>query len=132
MEFTAPQDVAVVATAKVQEGTTPNLHLLALHVAPRLVLGGDLGHAHVVKGRVTGLLSPDGQTHEADEDEQHGDQQSDALTPVPDHAPEGEAQADRDYQDGQYLQHVGDGRRVLERMGGVGVEEAHHRWCPVP
>ena len=41
-----------------------------------------------------------------------------------DHRPKGKGQRGRDQQHSQYLQEISQRRRILERMGGVGIEEA--------
>ena len=58
------------------------------------------------------------------EDDRHRHQQSAALPPVADHAPEREHQGDRQNELAPVLQDVRPDARVLERMRGIGVEEA--------
>ena len=69
-------------------------------------------------------LGPHHQRREADPDQPHGGEDRVALPDVPDHHAEGAGQRERDDQDQEDLEEVGEGVRVLERVGGVGVEEA--------
>ena len=59
-------------------------------------------------------------------DEEHRTSREDrpALPLAADHAPVGVGEAGRDDQDQQHLDEVGEAARVLERVGGVDVEEA--------
>ena len=65
-------------------------------------------------------------------DDEHSDQEHDAhrgkdrpaLPRIADHLAERVGQPGRNHEDHQHLNEVGERRRVLKRMGGVGIEEA--------
>jgi hypothetical protein len=59
-----------------------------------------------------------------DKDDRHRHKQSAALSPVADHASEGKHQGDRQNELAPVLQDVRPDARVLERVCGIGVEEA--------
>jgi hypothetical protein len=54
----------------------------------------------------------------------HGRQHGPALLLISGHAAEGVGQRGRNAKDEHHLDEIGEGRRVLERMRAVGVEEA--------
>ena len=91
--------------------------LLAFHVAVSVV-EGKCGHCGAwpsfqrIRGGDAG-----------NQQEGHGRQENPALLLVSGHATEGVGQRGGDAQDEQHLDEIGEGRRVLERMGAVGVEE---------
>jgi hypothetical protein len=113
--LTAPVEVPVVAAAKVADAEAG---LLALHVAGGLV-GPGPGH-----DRVARLLGHDHRGRHGGPDEGHGREQRPALAPRADQAAVGRGERERDRQQGQRLQEVGDRVGVLVRVGRVGVVEA--------
>ena len=98
--------------------------LLALHVAA----GGAVEGVGVEAGGVLGdgavLLGHVDDDHADDEEDEHRREDRPALALAADHAPVGVGEAGRDDQDQQHLDEVGQAARVLEREGGVDVEEA--------
>jgi hypothetical protein len=64
-------------------------------------------------------------THNAqrNEHDEHGRQDGPALTGVPDHLAERVGERGRDEQQSVDIEEVGYGRRILEGMSGIGVEE---------
>lgn len=111
-EFTAPVEVSVVATAKIDEPHDPEAGLLALH-----------GPARDLEGRsAVGELGPHHQRREADPDDRHRAEDRVPLLQRSDHPAEGPRQRERDQQDEEDLEQVRQGVGVLEGVGGVGVE----------
>ncbi|MCY1354583.1 hypothetical protein D9M69_409660 [compost metagenome] len=80
------------------------------------------GQAH--QRRVRLVLAVQGHAQADDEEHQHAGQQRAALAQVLDVVAEGEHQRRRDQDDGDHLQQVAPGGRVLERMRRVHAEEA--------
>ncbi len=74
--------------------------------------------------RVARLLHGDAEQHQRHEDHGHGREDRPALTFVADHDAEGVARGRRNDHQGQDLQHIGQRRRVFERVRRIGVEEA--------
>ena len=98
---------------------------LAFHVAAGLQRRSAPGRcASAAKAGLPGCLGPVGDDDAGQEQDAHDREDRPALALVADHAAEhvGERRADRE--DQHDLDEIGDGVRVLERMGGVGVEEA--------
>ena len=95
----------------------PEADLLALHVAARLRLAGDLVDAGRGEQRVAGLLADRGHAQQDDEDDGHGGQHRPALAGVADHLAERVAQGAGDEQDGEHLDEVRERGGVLERDG---------------
>ena len=76
------------------------------------------------EARVPGLLRGEAREQQRDEERRHRGEQRQPLAPVAHHAAEGHAERRADQQDREHLEEVRKRRRVLERVGGVRVEEA--------
>lgn len=113
-EFTAPVEVRVVATAKIDEAGDPEPGLLALHRPAR----------DVERGPVVGELGPHHQGGEAEPDDAHRREDRVTLLERADHPAEGPRQREGDDQDQEDLKEVGEPVGVLEGVGRVGVEVA--------
>jgi hypothetical protein len=74
--------------------------------------------------RVAGLFGRRDGHHGKHKQQRHRGQHGPALACVAHRAAEGETQRRRDQEDRQHLEEVAERRRVLVRMGRVGVEEA--------
>ena len=74
--------------------------------------------------RVAGRLRPVGDADTNNEEDRHRRQDGPSLAQVADHAAKSKHRGRRNQQQGPDLEKIGPGVRVLERMGGVGVEEA--------
>ena len=114
-EFTAPVDVPVVLTANSAARGDPEPDLLALHVGS----GRDGSHL----GVGLGLEVPSGD-READPQRRHDGREHVALLPILHELAEGAGERERDHEQQEDLDQVGERARVLERMRGVGVEES--------
>jgi hypothetical protein len=101
----------------------PEADLLAFHVAARLQRGRLLVGAEPGQGGVARLLGGDRTDQERDEDHEHGGEHRPALARIAHHAAEGVAERRGDRQDREQLEEVGQGRRILEGMRRVDVEE---------
>ena len=99
-------------------GIDAEAHLLAFHAAAGRI------DAQRSERRVGLLLRDGGRDHGDHEHQRHRRQHRPSLAQVAHHAAEDEAKRRRDQEDRQHLQEVGDSRRVLVRVGRVGVEEA--------
>ena len=108
----------MVTVAKSAEADDAEADLLALHVAQRLV------HGQAGERGVALRLRPVGDGDAREEEHAIAREERPALPRVPHHPPVGVGQGRGDGEDEQHLEEVGERRRVLERVGGVGVEEA--------
>ena len=127
MALTAPQEAAVVMTAKSELRGDAEAGLLAFHVSTGRIRAGNLGRLAGSGGgqeRIAVLLGDGCDRHAHREQNRHHRQDRPALLRVPDHLAEGVGQPGRDQEDQDHLQEVGEGGRVLERVGGVGIEES--------
>ena len=116
MALTAPQEAAVVITANSAEATMPKRTSLPSMLPPV--------RPSALKRVVAVRFGPVADGDAGDEQHAHHGKDRPALALVADHAAEhvGERRADREDRD--HLHEVRQRGRVLERMRGVGVEEA--------
>ena len=122
--LTAPQEVTVVTTLNRAESGDPEALLLALHVAAGRA-GDRVGvQAGSVLGGAAVRLSDVGDHHRAEEHQHHRRVDRVPLTAVARHPPVGEHQRSGDDQHRQHLDEVREAGGVLERVGGIRVEEA--------
>ncbi len=97
-------------------GGDAEAHLLAFHVAAV--------DAERVQERVARRLARVGDDDAGAEQHRHGAEDRPALPLVADHPAEDVGQRRAEREDGDHLHEVAEGRGVLERVRGVGVEEA--------
>ena len=116
MALTAPQEAAVVTTAKSAESAGPKRTSLPSMLPPSI--------AERVDERVACGLGPVGDADAGEEEDAHGGEDRPALALVADHAAEDVGERGAEGEDRHHLQEVRERGRVLERMRGVGVEEA--------
>ena len=93
----------------------PEADLLAFHVA---ALKPERG-----QGRIAGGLGPVGDGDAREKQKAHGGQDGPTLALVADHATEDVGERRAKGEDRDHLDEVRQGGRVLERVGGIGVEE---------
>ena len=105
-------------------GVDAKARLLALHIAACLQAAGRLVHAQGAEQGVAGLLGRCDGDHRKRKQNGHGRQHGPALALVAHLDAKGKAQRRRNQEDGQHLQEVAEGCRVLKRVGRVGIEEA--------
>ncbi len=98
--------------------------LLALHVATGLQGRSLVVDAELGDRRIAGGFGPVGRGHAAQEQQAHDGEHRPALALVADHAAEHVGERATDREDQHQLDEIGDGVGVLERMRGIGVEEA--------
>ena len=97
-------------------------HFLAFHVAARLQRGGVLVDS--VQQRIAFGLGPVSRRNPAQKQNRHRRPDRPAVTLRPGHSAQRVSKACRDREDRKHLQEVTKWRRILERMGAVGVEES--------
>ncbi len=105
-------------------GDRPVADLLAFHVAARRVRRHRLRHAAGVELRVATRLDDRQRDARAEPEHGHDREHRVALALVLDHPAERERERERDDEDRVELEEVAQLRGVLERVGGVHVEEA--------
>ena len=123
IEFTEPLDVPVVVAAHSPEAAGPNRTSLPSMFPPAWSDVTSWVGAEVVDVRVAVALEAHGGERHAGPDDEHDGEHRSALALVPHHVAEREREGERDHRDGPGLDEVVERRRVLERVGGVDVEE---------
>src|SRR3984885_4918795 len=98
--------------------------LLAFHVPAGLRHGRSLVNAQGCELRIALLFGLDRDRRHHDEDDRHSGEDGPSLARIADHAPKGEAQGGGNQQHRDHLQKIGQGRGILVRMRGIGVEKA--------
>ena len=125
MQLTEPVEVPVVDAGEeaARRGSEPRL--LALEVAARLLRRRLLGDADLVELRVPGAVSkPIDDAGRRDPEHEHRREHRPALLRVLRQLAERVGQRERDHEEEEDLEEVGEAVGVLERVGGVRVEEA--------
>ncbi len=128
MEFTEPLEVAAVEAAHMAEMPMPKRVSLPSMLPPgwaSLARGDrvDVGPRGRLLGHASGLERVRGDDHADKDDHHHARRWPSPAAYCPPSA-EGVGEPRRDEQDRQQFHEVRERRRVLERMRGVGVEEA--------
>ena len=118
IELTEPFDAAVVAVAHNAELVMPKRVSLLSMLPPLCVALATMSTPGRGHARIAALFSCYAQCKETDENDGHCRKQRASLAGIRHHPAEREAQRGRDQQDGQFLQEVGQRRRVL-RTGGA-------------
>ena len=125
MALTAPLEAPVVIVAKSAGSAMPKRTSLPSMLPPGCSSARGLVDAERGDARIAGLLGSDRTTTSSGTNRiGHRREHRPALARVADHPAERVAQRRRDEQDREHLEEVRERRRVLERMRGVGVEEA--------
>ena len=93
-------------------------NFLAFHIAARGI------DADRCQQRIAVRFGPIGDANAGDEHNAHGDRDRSSLPEIENRASKCEHGREGDNEDGPYLEHVGEGVGVFERMRGIGVKEA--------
>ncbi|OIQ82756.1 hypothetical protein GALL_354400 [mine drainage metagenome] len=97
---------------------------LAFHVAAGLHGGHRLIGTQSGEYRIALLLEGHRADRKHQEDQRHGREYRPALTRIARHAAKGNTERSRDQENGQHLEEIRQGCRILERMSRVGVKES--------